>query len=126
MIKRTLSILTLLLMFISCKESDISINSLNNSTWVGTQVDLSGTEYNANVYFTGNSDITIVLSNKSETFTYGPYQTNISSNSIEIFTPNAREEDPVWYIQKLTRKDLHLVYFPNSPFEKKLILKRTF
>lgn len=94
------------------------------STWSGVQVDKSGTEYRANVYFTHDSDITIILYKQYESFTYGPYRTKISSKSIQLFTPSLGEEDPTWYIEESTSKNLVLVYMPNSISEKKLILKR--
>lgn len=124
MMNRVLAVI-LILMSLSCSKSDISTSSsLQSSTWHGYQVDTSGSESPVNVYFSDDSEITIVLSHQSGLFTYGPYQTNITSKSIEILTPSLREEDPVWYIKRITSSDLHLIYMPNSPLEKKLILKR--
>lgn len=102
----------------------ISQSTLSGSSWSGVQIDGSNNQYNAQVYFSIDASIQVILTNKTETISYGPYPTIINNKAIQIISPYEREEDAIWFVSKYNDEYMELTYMPKSPFEKRLKLKK--
>lgn len=127
MIYRALIIVITLICF-SCTKADEGLETntraLFDSSWSGIQIDASNKECEAQVYFSHDGSMRVVLSDTEDILSSGPYPTIITSKTIQVLSPNEREEDTLWFISKYTGKYLELIYMPKSPSERKLKLKR--
>lgn len=127
MIYRALIIVITFICF-SCTKSDEGLGTdtraLFDSSWSGIQIHASNKECDAQVYFSHDGSMRVVLSDREYVLSSGPYPTIISSKTIQVLSPNEREEDTLWFIYKYTGKYLELIYMPKSPSERRLKLKR--
>ena len=126
---RGILIMAITLICFACKKADINMSiskaALSSSAWSGIQIDASNKECDAQVYFSHDGSMRVVLSDAEEVLlSSGPYPTIITSKTIQVLSPNEREEDTLWFIYKYTGKYLELIYMPKSTSERRLKLKR--
>ena len=125
---RGILIMAITLICFACKKADINMSiskaALSSSAWSGIQIDASNKECDAQVYFSHDGSMRVVLSDREDVLSSGPYPTIITSKTIQVLSPNEREEDTLWFIYKYTGKYLELIYMPKSTSERRLKLKR--
>ncbi len=126
---RGILIMAITLICFACKKADINMSiskaALSSSAWSGIQIDASNKECDAQVYFSHDGSMRVVLSDAEEVLlSSGPYPTIITNNAIQVISPLEREEDTLWFVSSYTGNYLELTYQPKSPFERRLKLRR--
>lgn len=126
---RGILIMAITLICFACKKADINMSiskaALSSSAWSGIQIDASNKECDAQVYFSHDGSMRVVLSDAEEVLLSSePYPTIITNNAIQVISPLEREEDTLWFVSSYTGNYLELTYQPKSPFERRLKLRR--
>lgn len=125
---RGILIMAITLICFACKKADINMSiskaALSGSAWSGIQIHASNKECDAQVYFSHDGSMRVVLSDADGVLSSGPYPTIITNNTIQVISPLEREEDTLWFVSSYTGNYLELTYQPKSPFERRLKLRR--
>ena len=121
---RGILIMAITLICFACKKADINMSISKGSAWSGIQIHASNKECDAQVYFSHDGSMRVVLSDADGVLSSGPYPTIITNNTIQVISPLEREEDTLWFVSSYTGNYLELTYQPKSPSERRLKLRR--